>query len=79
MLNTRDVCRNNNSIANDYYKGAINNTQYTRESKGFFMKRKSGATKTLENNEARYTSRRNVCDKCFMTKSVANGTCSCDE
>lgn len=48
-----------------------------RKDNRFFGKKKSDATKQAERLDARYNSRRNTCDVCFVVKS-ANGNCDCD-
>lgn len=47
-----------------------------RSSKGFFYKKKSKETIAKEKAEAKYTSRKNVCDGCWQAKSSI-GACGC--
>lgn len=78
MLNTRDVCRNNEFIANDYYKGSINNTEYVRSSKKHYTKKELLSNQTKRINNAKYESKSNICSSCFTTKSVLTNECLCD-
>lgn len=49
------------------------------EEQRFFSKKSSLETKTLENNERRYTSRSNVCPQCFIARAVKTQQCNCEE
>jgi hypothetical protein len=78
MIATRNVSRNNNAIANDYYLGRYNNTEYSRSLREFHPKKKSAATQTRETNAAKYESRKNICDVCHTARSVLTNECFCD-
>lgn len=70
---TQALFFNSSTIANEFAKtGRIVNKK-----SGFFpTKPKSQATIQKERIEAKYTSRKNICEVCFTAKSNV-GTCMC--
>jgi hypothetical protein len=75
MNNTLNVIRNNHAIANEFARTG----RLVNKDEGFRPFRpKSRQTVQKERAEARYTSRRNICDRCFTAKSVS-GNHDCDD
>jgi hypothetical protein len=76
MNNFQSVIRNNAAIANEVARtGRLVND----DDRGFMPFRpKSQQTVQKERQEAKYTSRRNICDRCFTAKSVS-GNHDCDD
>jgi len=57
----------------EYYS----NYAYQRELKTKYFKRASLETRTLRRNEAKYVSRSNICNVCFVARSVIDNECNC--